>query len=156
MAGDFVSPFASTCLVGGIARSCIAGEGAAVNTLIGTPGVPDTAIQHLDWIVIHTPGFGAAGIGDDYLYRYQLENSSIAALGGHTVATPDAGIPFFAGSAFVSAGDLDLANLMTSTPHASPVGALPPGQAAGPFVNLLAPRTTTACTRGVDCNGVLA
>jgi len=119
-AGDFTSPFATTC--GGF--SCIAGEGAAVNTSIGDiPGVPDTAIQHMDWIVVHDGNaFGG------YTYYYQIENSSIAALVGSTIAT--------AGGKFVGAffgGGLDLD------------GANPSGAAHGvaTFANLFAPRSVT-------------
>jgi len=128
-AGNFTSPFASTC--GGF--SCIAGEGAAVNTLIGKDNpttsikatVPDTAIQHMDWIVVHD---GNANGG--YTYYYQLENSSIAALGGSTINTPDDAAPFF--DAFILLGvDLDDANAATTVGHS-----------VVPFVNLFVPRTT--------------
>jgi hypothetical protein len=121
-AGDFIGPDAATCG----AFSCIAGEGAAVNTRISEPGVPDTAIQHLDWIVVHD-GNTSGG----YTYYYQLENSSIAALGGHTVATDAPGV--FVG-AFIHAGvDLDLANAFTTVGHTFTN-----------FPNLFPPRATTA------------
>jgi PEP-CTERM motif len=116
-AGDFLF---GAAICGGF--SCIAGEGAAVNTLIGKdnptlPGiqiVPDTAIQHVDWIVIHDGG--GAGLDDDYLYLYQLENGSVAALGGHTVNTPNVVTPFT--GAFLGAGvDLDLANAFSGVGH---------------------------------------
>jgi len=98
LTGDFT---ASTVTCGKF--SCIAGEGAAVNTSIAAGGVADTAIQHVDWIVVHD---GNAQGG--YTYYFQIENSSVAALGGHTIATPGLGGlgSNFLG-AFIIGGDLD-------------------------------------------------
>jgi len=118
--------------------SCIAGEGALVNSLIGKanplfPGttgqpaiVPDTAIQHIDWIVVHD---GNANGG--YTYYYQLENSSIAALGSVTIGTPSAANPFVKGTAGFVATDLDLDNVLTTEGHD-----------VAPFANLFVPRTS--------------
>ena len=138
--GDFTSPFATKCG----AFSCIAGEGAAVNSLIGQDDpskkgfqkVPDTAIQHVDWIVVHD-GNGNGG----YTYYYQLENSSIAALGGHTINTPDDAQPF-KGAFIIAGADLDLLKgNPAGAAHADPAGGTVPGQVAGPFANLFPPRT---------------
>ena len=110
-AGDFISGLA---ICGG--HSCIAGEGAAVNSLVGKPSpingviVPDTAIQHMDWIIVHD---GNASGG--YSYYYQLENSSIAALGSNSIAIPTGGSSFH--NAFIHLVDLDGANLFTGVGH---------------------------------------
>jgi hypothetical protein len=127
--GDFLA--GSTCTIGGTAFSCIAGEGAAINTLIGNVVngslVPDTAIQHLDWIVVHDNNANGG-----YTYYYQLENSSIAALGGQTIATETA--VFTTGTGALHAGiDLDDDNVVTGSGHNNTN-----------FANLLVPRTSNA------------
>lgn len=68
-AGDFIGVNANTC--GGF--SCIAGEGAAPNGAI--PPNPPTAVQHLDYIVVHD-----GNVNGGYSYYYQLANTSVATL----------------------------------------------------------------------------
>jgi len=120
-AGDFIN--GTTCGV----FSCIAGEGALPNAFTGLqfPGkaagvtVPDTAVQHVDWIVVHddNPNGG-------YTYYYQIENSSIAGLTGATIQNPDLINVFAAGSGFQLLGT-DLDDVHTF----------------GNFANLFVPRT---------------
>jgi len=139
--GDFASPFAQLCGT----FSCIAGEGALVNSIIGKDNptiantsaspfqaVPDTAIQHLDWIVVHD-----GNVNGGYTYYYQLENSSIAGLGAITISNPDGAFKFAAGSAGLDATvDIDAANLLTTEGHTF-VALLN-------FLNLFTARTSNA------------
>ena len=66
-----------TDLINGTITS-LAGEGAAPNTCIGQPApcpaVPNTAVQHMDYIVNNLGG----GL---FEYLYQFENSSVATAG---------------------------------------------------------------------------
>ena len=139
-AGNFNGPEGHATLCGGF--SCIAGEGAAVNTLIGKKSpiapfgiVPDTAIQHVDWIVVHVGGVDPLKA---YLYVYQLENGSIAALGSQSLAVSSSA-SFF--DAFIDAGvDLDLANARTTVGHNS-----------ANFANLAPVHSNQAC-QTTPCN----
>ena len=79
----------------------IAGEGAAPNTCIGSAapgcaGVPNSAIQHMDYTVTNLGG----GL---FEYRYQFENTSISPA---DIVTVESLLYTFIG---VAAGDLDSA-----------------------------------------------
>lgn len=140
--GAFIGASAQDC--GGY--SCIAGEGAAPNFQRGLavdgvfigPG----AVQHVDWIVIFDPdgdlvaasGGGGATYQDDYLYLYQLENSSVFDLTTLVVGAPSNppnNFGFKDGTeGFLSGDDLDVD---ADTPGGE--GHTGPG-VAGNFANL--------------------
>jgi hypothetical protein len=98
-AGDFVAGVA--CAIPGASGSCVAGEGAAPNTLIDVPGsgIPTTAVQHMDWIVVHD-----GNVNGGYTYYYQLESTSVSSLASVTILSSR----FAPGTAtFLSLLDLD-------------------------------------------------
>lgn len=115
--------------------SVVAGEGAAPNTCIGQgppcpqPPPPPTAVQHMDWLVVKVSDDPLAG----FLYMYQLENRSVAAV---TTAIVVSGL-YSAGSASIfNALDLDLADDVDAVLAAYGAGALGKGHNAGDFANL--------------------
>jgi hypothetical protein len=118
--GAFIGSHAQDC--GGY--SCIAGEGAAPNfqrgQVVDGVFIGPGAVQHADWIVIFDPDgdlvAASAGSGattqDDYLYLYQLENSSVFDLTNLNIGAPSNppnAFGFKDGTeGFLSGTDLDL------------------------------------------------
>lgn len=88
-AGD-LTPSLALPLLGAPANvGSVAGEGAAPNNDI--PGnFPNTAVQHLDWIVFEdaTQGTTNPFLGG-FIYFYQIENSSVADLTNLIIASPN-------------------------------------------------------------------